>query len=1815
MHQQRQASNEPSDKGKGKGKAPQTAPRGPVAQPSLPGASLGTSPGTSPGTMLAMQQSAGNAAASKALRGRGPRTPGSLGSRQPSAELSAQVGESSRTVAGPSRTGRRPGPAGLPSISELPEHTPATRLTSVLPTIEEAEESAPPEPEPLGLPPYLRDLTAAGLSTARQLTGHEIVGTALAATVGHSGGTVAEIKEELAGRPESFYGQGRAFSVAGVNGKDWYDVTVTISPAPADRPETFVSADVLKARAKTAKRAGDRAAARAEMERQAEGAATKVDVQHNTSATVGHTQGNSASRGVGAMAFGLAPVVPGVWLGGAAMLNAQPFQSARESRTQKSVAEPRVLRSDKGSVELLRQVRYGVRIKKQEEAEEQSFSGSGTLTMRVPTEHLIPASGQVSAPRPAPLAPRTAKKVARADSLAPVAVTDTAAPHQGGKGLFDKVRSVLHPSLTSPGAPGRARLYDATSTSTVLEDMPRLLRQEVVGEDLTAKDGSAVGTYRMRAAIGSLAPAWGIGKTQLRTHQQAQHSVADTAGKGRGGTFGAGPAIGVGVLANAAAVRGTAMPTFGARSARFTVSEQTVSSRQGAEVRGEKVLYHGTVVLTVEGTGPLSPAMKARMGNRTATHSMNVWLSLRADEARELGLPLPQGVTADDMVKKPKADPGNDKDKDDKGTDKKGKGKEKERASDVSPEDAPDIVRQLPFGAMGSSVTLSKLDTGPMLSGIQRLFATDPQLAGYLPAFGAGREAGKTSPEDAEVQRRNYRELVTVLSETNLAVNKDQLLSSGIRVRMRRKSRMHAHDVQIKVTGRLGDTTYSGDIKDWLVRSHSGVTGNTQSGRSSSRSVGGLVLGQFRIIPGALNASLRADKTWTGGRRGQGGPTTRSDILTNGSANAAAFDGSMHLDVDVTMTTRERKAKRTLTPGAPGRAVPEARHIGSVDVEDQDVRLLTPTALTMDADEKEKLDNSMAARTAGHAPPQRTFAAEGIGDLAGMEPKAMASRRVRDWTLVETLGDGQPIRDLAFELLASAAARNKALREDKALATEGLAPRLAIEERFSPQAVTAALRQAVSAGWVVKNLRYARRTAGLNGAVGTRLALANPKVVQQTKGAGTETFVLGGHQATGQESDSTSTSVQGGVLGMENGSSWRAGEGVSASRTLSEGSSTASTLSGTVERNSHTARDQSLYLVHCDLVVRMVAEVGVTGGGPYVAKSERTLPGAAAVWLTADQLRASKLRVPGAEPETGKQPAKAESKAERKAESKEESSKAGAERERLAAGAETGQEGRRGTGAPAPGPQLSRDVPLGFGAIEDLPDFVPLLDQLRGSLGRRDKSLAENLLPRQQLKDRNDNVQRLLRVLDRDGAAGLLSGAMDGGVTVELMDGRSTPYWAVFKVDRSGPGTYAETVADGVGDMEYITSAAAQRAGSQEKSDSRGVEAVFAGAGKPEGGGGQLKNVGGSGGLGLGRSDGRKTASAGRAQIGVKAVADASAHSVRMNVPITASLELHSAKGRLGLAEIRGQKLTHRILQHDLTALARLQPVPREEREPQVRASPGREDARADRMGPWHDGGVALPMEAQVNGFKGAPEIRRLIDGAVREANGSKRYSRKGDAAAHVQQEAVSTEWLISALPLLTSAGVDLPPVHASGVRGQDLRTALHGRLRDGRVLGVGDKMTFETVAQSSLDAPRPTGVDSQQSAEHSRTARGIGGAGVLNATEFRMNQLLGNADSTGSATDTAANAAGSMPLHKPKLASVLVQFTLDVRVVARVTDRGLGGQKSVAVREFTLPRPVVIRMPAPAVSRLLKDPTNASKLQDPQGLLTEKKANAAATL
>jgi hypothetical protein len=1593
----------------------------------------------------------------------------------------------------------------------------------------------------LVLPPYLLGLETAGPAPVTGVTGHERVVDSVAEVVGHRDGAVAGLGADLAGRPESFFGAGRTVTVRGGDGgRTWFDVTVGIVPGPGDAPPLFAPKAALDAFASSS--GALPSAPAAALEDFTAGKDTKVDVQHTSVATSGTATGSAASHlGVGGTALVLAPVAPALWLGVGVNGAVRPFRSARESRTQRTVGEPRVLRGDSGSVDVRREVRYRVEVRAVGGAV-RSFEHDGELTQHVSTEHLV-APGTEAPGHLAPLTPPAARRVALADSLAPLGVAEPApdGPRPGGGGLFDAVAAVLHPSVTAPGAPGRERLLAATSAPAVLADLPRLLGDGVLGEDLRAKDGTA-GSYRMRGDLTALAPAGDFGRTQLRTHQQTQHTAVSAAARGRAVAAGVGPAIGVGASGSAAVVRATAMPVAAARKERLTRYEQTVTARQGAEVRGRKALYEGTVRLTVEGTGPRSPGALLDPRRRVAEHTLKVWVSLRADEAADLGLPLPPGTPAGDFVAKP-----------------------------------PGVERHLAY-PRGSSVILSRLDARPLLAAVTEAFAADPRLAGYLPDFGVTTSATVPTAREAALRRDNHRALHAALSATNLRTNKAQLLAAGIPIRLRRKTARHSHDVLVRVTGTLGDPRYLGDTEEWMVRAHSGVTSGAQSGRSSARSAGVLALAQARLVPGLLSGTVRYEKRATGTRHNQAGPTTRTDNLVNGSDRAAVFGADLLLSVDITLTSRPRKRTRTVTPGRPGREAPEPELIaGLPGLVRQPVRLLTPAEFTLDDAGARRQREAAAARGPRDTRRDGRFAPGGIGELATLPRRAITGETLPEWLLTESVGDGEELRRLAFDLLARAAARGgtarpdggpdsrsaggtdaredragkdarrarkpngPGAREDRALETEGLAPRLAIEERLGPQAVHAALRQAAGPGWVVKDLRHPRRLAGLTGAVGTRVTLANPVLLHKAAGPGTETLALGGHQAAGQRGRSTATTWQGGPSLTEDVGAGRTGQGFSASRTGAKSRATAAALSGTVERNAHTPKKAPLHLVVCDLVADMVAEVKVTGRGPYVASGSVTVPGGAAVWLTEAQLPRSIRRQLGTAPVPAVPAAP----------------------------------------APAAGsaaPSFARGLPLGFGMLEELPDFTPLARNLRGRLaidGRQ--ALAERLLPARQSDDPNDNVQRLLRVLDRTGSAALLSSAMDGGVTVELFDGRATPYWAVFTVARAGDAAFAG-LADDKRDLELITSATAQRADTVGGSRTVGVTGAAIGSVRPDGGADAVSRTGGVLGAGLDSGSAWTSGTADRGQIGVKTVAEtASARVARMRLPLRATLRLYKGERPLASAESTNLTVTYRALEKDLAALRELTPPA------PAPAAPAPDARHADpgELRRWRAAGVQLPMEAQVNGFQGAPHVRELVNGAVRAAGGGARFHRRGQSAAYTLTEAVSTEWLIAALPLLTSAGVELPPVHATGVAGEDLDASVHARLRAARVLGTSEKMTFETVGRSSPDVPRPAQTDGFGSAGHAAgTGRAGGGAGVLGAGDFRLDQLTANEVLAGAENGLSGNAAGSWPLHKPKTTSVLVQFTVDVRVVATVTRRAPGRTRTTAVRDLTLPHPVVLRLP-----------------------------------
>jgi hypothetical protein len=137
--------------------------------------------------------------------------------------------------------------------------------------------------------------------------------------------------------------------------------------------------------------------------------------------------------------------------------------------------------------------------------------------------------------------------------------------------------------------------------------------------------------------------------------------------------------------------------------------------------------------------------------------------------------------------------------------------------------------------------------------------------------------------------------------------------------------------------------------------------------------------------------------------------------------------------------------------------------------------------------------------------------------------------------------------------------------------------------------------------------------------------------------------------------------------------------------------------------------------------------------------------------------------------------------------------------------------------------------------------------------------------------------------------------------------------------------------------------------------------------------------------------------------------------------------------------------------------------------------------------------------------------------------------------------------------------------------------------------------MTFETMGQSTLDAPRPSATGHQHSASHSASVLPSGGEGPVRADYSGMNNVLGSAEFTGGSTSAADSGSGTVPLQKPRSESVLVQFTVEFRIVARVnhrhTQRVRSASGSASVQDYVLTSPVVIRMPAPAVRRMLEGP------------------------
>ena len=157
-------------------------------------------------------------------------------------------------------------------------------------------------------------------------------------------------------------------------------------------------------------------------------------------------------------------------------------------------------------------------------------------------------------------------------------------------------------------------------------------------------------------------------------------------------------------------------------------------------------------------------------------------------------------------------------------------------------------------------------------------------------------------------------------------------------------------------------------------------------------------------------------------------------------------------------------------------------------------------------------------------------------------------------------------------------------------------------------------------------------------------------------------------------------------------------------------------------------------------------------------------------------------------------------------------------------------------------------------------------------------------------------------------------------------------------------------------------------------------------------------------------------------------------------------------------------------------------------------------------------------------------------------------------------------------------------------------------------MLGRSAELSFEALVRSSPDELRPAGTEHRHAAHHGRSARFSGGEGPVKADYSGMNNVPVAHTRDGGPTGTAALAAGTGPLHKPKEESALVQFTVQFRAVARVrhrhSQRVRDAARVVGVVDCVLTAPVVVRMPVSAVRRMVAAPGGGGHVTDAHGRL-----------
>lgn len=1636
----------------------------------------------------------------------------------------------------------------------------------------------------LRLPPYLESMRAPGLAHLHDLSVLPWVAERIRTLT--EGGDPKPVIDELESNGGAFIGDGVPFQVRGGDG--WYDVTVAVNRADRERRPLITLVDRTKG----------------------EG----PDIAGLQMATGTDARSTKSTHGwaVKASATVLLPTpTPGLLAGGTAVVNLSFGQTSRESGAQETLSLNSLLASADGSVDVPRQVTVSVRVERTGRlGVPRVFRANGPATVTVPVRFLVADGPQPGSASLEPLPAKTARALRFADSLDILGVTDTGGQFAGGKGLFDVIRSLVHPALTAPGAPGRSTAFKAGTADRLTHDLHSFFEGWTDSEELVSADGYLRGGYRARGEIVRIAPAFPVDDMFSRRYRQSDRQRSVEVSHGIGGEVGLGPAVGLGLIPGGPRVRLAVRPALMSAISRAVSSKSIVTTAAGPQITGGRIVYQARVRIWAEGTGARSSAMRAGLAGGPAYKDVTAWLSLRPDEAASLGLKLPGDMSTIPPLLRP-----------------------------------PGYERTMPFGPSSPSVALSKVDTAQLVQHIEALFVEDPRLDGFLPGFGDANKSGffQTAPDHARM-RTNHRNLIKALSPSNMTARKGQLLSTGIPVRLRRKGWTSNEYVLVRVKGRFVTAPqYKGDIADWRMRSTAKLVGRAHSGEGGQ--YGASLVGSLsaKPIPGHYYLTFAAAFGATRARVNMAGPNMEARWLTTGSADTSAYDSVLAFDVEVTSVTRPRTWRRYATPGLPGRQSPEvtviartgaasgaAAGVRPLAVDPVPVQLTTPTALTL-------------APSAVHLPhiaaDTRTIPVPELRGINTMYDPAWAApapekRALKQWLALEIVGDGAEIRELAQELLADAAGG------DEAFTVPGLDPALWIEERFSADTLPSGLARGTKSAWIADDLRYERRAGTLSGAVGSRFHVVNPSVVEVLDGPATEQWLTGGHQVVSAKDASrfVKTSLMLAGAGDPSQTTFLFG-GLAPSFGFNKSLQSLLASAAAIDRITVTGADQRVVLVQGDLEVLMAAEAAVGILPAKLRTGGRLLSRSAAALLTEEQARAlglgtqidTRLRARGITPPA---PDAEGSEDAPEVPVGDGSHAAVPEPATAATAAAGGSEAERTAAEPAPAPQpqlqpetepepdraaelrLAEDGPLGLGTVENAPDFGRLLPALRGKLTARQGKLTKDLipvdlLPERLLDDKRHNTERLGAVLD--GAVGLLSSLMDDDVSVELFDqNRGTrAYWARLVLSR-GDGTFHSRPQQGRA-IAYQTTAVLD--GGTTSSEGRGP-----GLDAPTVVDGTLSDsAGGLAGLPAGGTSAQRTfADTVRKALmtSVKTVIPDKAGMVHIKIPVSARLELHRAgspddprpivsvdleaplPAQDGSPVEDDRYLLFRIPESDLRALMGLRP-PRE--------LPPVDQPLASLAPPaqWSASGVRLPREAQANGFRGAAQVRAGMAALTRKLGASPNFQTIGKAVAYTVREEVSTEWLESALPVLTTSGLPLPSAFVKRFFGtEDLDVFLHARLTDGEVLGTGEKADFEAVSGAS---PGSMGLLDSGQGGRLADSGGVAGQGAplpawLNSgAHFYHDYETTPARSAGhSTTETAQRSSGNVTTLVFSGPYAMVQFTVDLRLVARLRDtarHAMAIKDAEAELDVPIAHPVPIRMTRDSAARMLA----AGAITDPR--------------